>query len=109
MEFRPAGAGERPLLLVAEDELLAGMADVQRHAWRLVPPVIDALEEVIEEPPLELAPVAAVEERPVRVAVRLQPLLNRGRLHEPVEVASRMRSEERRVGKECRERVRTVE
>ena len=56
----------------------------------LVPAVVDALQEIIEEALLQVEAVAAVEERPVRIAVDLEPFLFRRRLGEAVEVAPRM-------------------
>ncbi len=56
----------------------------------LLPAVVDALQEVVEEALLQSQPIAAGEKRPVGIAVRLQPLLLRGRLDEAVEVAARM-------------------
>ena len=90
VEFRPLGAGQRPLVLHPQDELLAGMADVELHPRCLLPAVVDALQEIVEEALLQVQAVGAGEERPVRIAVGLEPLLLRGRLDEAVEVAPRV-------------------
>ena len=90
VELRPAGAGQRPLLLVAQHELLARVADVERHRRRLLPAVVEALQEVIEEALLQRRGRSRREQRPVRVAVDLEPLLLGRALGEAVEVAARM-------------------
>ena len=46
---RPLGARQRPFLLRARHELFAGMADVQQHLGLLVPAVLFAFEEVVED------------------------------------------------------------
>src|ERR1043166_8710627 len=90
VEARPAGALERPLVLVAQHELLAGMADLELDARLLGPAGILALEEVAEEAPLQPLAVAHVEIFPMRAAVRLEPLVARGGAHEALEVAARV-------------------
>src|SRR5258707_15770150 len=67
------------------------MAHLELHG-RLLWPVPLALEEGIEEPQLQLAPVVGVEMRPVLDAVRLEPLLLGRRAHEAFEVAARMQA-----------------
>src|SRR5687767_4460903 len=86
----PSGAGQGPLVLAAPFELLAGVTDVELDAWRAIESVVQALEQVIEEALLKVAPVRGVEVGPVSVAVRLEPLLGRRRLEEPVEVSPGM-------------------
>src|SRR5258708_36457175 len=86
----PPGARDRPFALVARDELV-DMAHLELHA-RLLRPVALALEEVVEEPELQLAPIVGVEVRPVLDAVRLEPLLLGRRAHEAFEVAARMQA-----------------
>src|SRR5437016_14338095 len=66
------------------------MADVQRDPRRLFPAVRHPLQEVIEELFLQRQAVAGREQRPVRVAVDLEPLLRRRRLGEAVEVPARV-------------------
>src|SRR5688572_4737974 len=67
------------------------MADVQLHAWLVLPAVADTLQKIVEEALLERDAIAAGEERPVRVAVRLEPLRRvLGRLGVAVEVTARM-------------------
>ena len=73
-----------------QHELLAGVADVELDARLRIPPVVDALQEVVEEALLEREAVGAGEERPVRVSVDLEPLLRGRGLREAVEVAARM-------------------
>jgi hypothetical protein len=88
---RPAGAGERPLVLVAEDEAFARVTDIELHARLPVPAVVDAPKKIIEETLLQLDAVAAREQRPMRVAVDFQPFRRAvGRLRETVEVAARV-------------------
>src|SRR4029078_12024208 len=58
-----------------QHELLAGMADIERHRRLLLPAGALALEEVAEEPHLQRLAVAAVALREVRIAVPLQPFL----------------------------------
>src|SRR5262249_30841695 len=90
VKARPAGALERPFVLVPHDELFAGMADLELDARLLRPAGVLALEEVAEEAPLQPLAVARVEVLPVRAAVGLEPLVTRGRLHEALEVAARV-------------------
>src|SRR6266571_3051611 len=92
VEMCPFRARERPLVFLARDELLAGMADVEQYAGLLVPAVVDALQEAIEEALLQLHPVVGVEGRPVRAAVDFEPFLSGSRAHEAFEVAARMQS-----------------
>ena len=91
MELGPLGARERPLALRALHEPVE-VAHLQQHARLLVPAVLLAVQEVVEEPQLQLAAVVGVEVRPVLDPVRLQPLLLGGGAHEALEVAARMQA-----------------
>ncbi|MNC84840.1 hypothetical protein D3C83_04080 [compost metagenome] len=99
MELRPLRALERPLVLVALDEFLAGVAHLQRDARLPVPAVLPALEKIIEKALLQLHAVIGVERRPVRAAVRLQPLLLRRGARVALEIAARMQALPAPVGR----------
>ena len=88
MELRPLRAGERPLVLVPLDEFFAGMPDLQHDTRLPVPAVLLALQEIIEEAPLQRHPPIGVERRPMRAAVHLEPFLTGGGSREPLEVAA---------------------
>ena len=96
--FGPARARERPFVLGAQHEPLAGMADVERHARLLLPAGVLALEEVSEEAPLQRLAVAAVEMREVGVAVHLQPFLPRAGAQPAFEIAARVQAHAAPVG-----------
>ena len=63
------------------------MAHIQPDARRLVPAVVDALEEVVEELLLQADAVVGVKVRPVLQAVQLEPFLPGGGLDESLDVA----------------------
>jgi hypothetical protein len=75
MQSGPLRAGERPFVLRALRELLAGAADVEQHRRLPVPAGVLALEEMSEEALLQADTVIGVEMREMGVAVHLQPLL----------------------------------
>src|SRR5215475_3887760 len=66
------------------------MTDVELHPRLLVPAVLLALEEMTEEPLLQVDAVIRVVVCPVLDAVHLEPLLLRCRLEEALEIAARM-------------------
>ncbi len=66
------------------------MADLQLDVRLLVPAVLLAVQEMVEEPQLQLAAVVGVEMRPVLDAVHFQPLVLGGGPHEALEIAARM-------------------
>src|ERR1035441_8080565 len=102
MELGPLRARQRPSVLMADDEFLARMTDIELYARLLVPAVLLALEEVAEKLPLQSDAVVGVVVRPMLDAVHFEPFLFRRRAEEAFEIAARVqRSEERRVGKEC--------
>src|SRR6185369_6465585 len=88
VEARPICARERPLVLLALDEAI-DVPHLELDAGSAFP-VSLALEEMIEEAKLKLAPIIGVEVRPVLDAVDLEPLLFRRGAHEALEVAARM-------------------
>src|SRR6185295_17025715 len=90
--FRPLRARERPFVLGAQHEFLAGMADIERHARLLVPARVLALEEVSEKPFLQRLAIGAVEMREVRVAVHFEPFLFRAGAQPTFEIAARVQA-----------------
>src|SRR5580704_10199301 len=86
---RPFGALERPFALRALDEAI-DMAHLQLHRRLLVPAVVLAVQEMVEEAQLQLPAVVGVEMRPMLDAVRLEPFVLRGGADEPFEIAARM-------------------
>src|SRR6185436_11246937 len=72
VEARPICARERPLVLLALDEAI-DVPHLELDAGSAFP-VSLALEEMIEEAKLKLAPIIGVEVRPVLDAVDLEPL-----------------------------------
>ena len=68
------------------------MPHVEQHARLPVPAVLLALQEVIEELELQLAPVVGVERRPVRAAVHFQPFIPGRRTDKALEVAARVQA-----------------
>src|SRR5262245_66382827 len=88
MEFRPLRARERPLVLGAFDEALAGMANLQHHLRLAVPAVLLALQEIAEALLPHLHAVVGVEVSPLRVAVHLAPLLFAPRVEVPIDAAA---------------------
>ncbi len=57
VQLGPLRARQRPFVLGALYELLAGMAHVEQHLGLLVPAVVEAFEEVIEELLLQVVAV----------------------------------------------------
>src|SRR5581483_153464 len=92
VETLPARARERPLALGARHEALARVPDLEQHRRLLVPAVLLALQEAVEEAELKLPPVVGVEVRPVLAPVYLEPLLRRAGAHERLEVAPRVQA-----------------
>src|SRR5437867_10389080 len=89
---RPLRARDRPLVLGAQGEALAGAADVQRHSWLLRPAGVFAFEKMAKKPFLQPDAVVAVEMGEVRIAVHLEPLLLRAGAQEAFEVAARVQA-----------------
>jgi hypothetical protein len=89
IELRPLGALERPFVLSALHELV-DVTHLQLHARLPVEAVVLAVQEMIEEPQLQLASVIRVEMGPVLDAVHLEPFVLGGRAHEAFEIAARM-------------------
>src|SRR6185503_9265249 len=96
--FGPACAGERPFVFGAQYELLARMADVERHPRLLIPAGVLALEEMAEEAFLQLLAVTAVEVREMCVAMRFQPFLRRAGAHKALEITARVQPHAAPVG-----------
>ncbi len=92
IELGPLRARQRPFVLVALDEFLARMTDLEQHLRLLAPAGILALEEMTEEPLLQVDPVVRVEMRPVLDAVHFEPFLLGGGAHEALEIAARMQA-----------------
>src|SRR6266849_7926877 len=92
MKFRPLGALERPFVLGAGNESLARMADLEQDLRLLVPAIVLAVQEMVEEPQLLLAAVIRVEMRPVLAAMDFEPFLPRCGLHEAFEIPARMKT-----------------
>ena len=90
MELGPLRARDRPIVLMADDEFLARMTDVELHARLLVPAVLLALEEVAEELLLQVDAVVGVIVRPMLDAVHFEPFLFRRRAEEALEIAARV-------------------
>src|SRR5450759_4948800 len=90
MELGPLGARQRPTVLMADNEFLARMTDVELHARLLVPAVLLALEEVAEELLLQPDAVVGVIMRPMLDAVHFKPFLFRCRPEEAFEIAARV-------------------
>src|SRR5262249_58282512 len=90
VEHGPLGARDRPVLLVADDELLPGMADVELHARLPVPAVLLSLEEEVEEALLQVDAIVGIVVRPMLYAVNLEPFLLRGGTEEALVIAARM-------------------
>src|SRR3954462_3335993 len=92
IKARPLRAGERPFVLVAQDELLPRVAHLELHARLPVPAVALPLQEIAEEALLQFDAVVRIERRPVRPAVDFQPLVVGGGAHETFEVAARVQA-----------------
>jgi hypothetical protein len=80
VKLGPLRARDRPVVLVANDEPLAGMTDVELHPRLLVPSVLLALEKVAEEPLLKVDVVVRIVVRPMLDPVHLEPLLKPSKL-----------------------------
>jgi hypothetical protein len=115
IELRPFRALERPLVLGALHEFV-DVSHLQEHARLPAETVVLAVQEMIEEAQLKLAPIIRVEMRPVLDPVHLEPLLLTGRAHETLEIAAGMqalaapigRRQERRPDSRPNRRARTV-
>src|SRR6186997_2373395 len=90
--FCPLRARERPFVLRPQDEFLARMTDVERHARLLVPAGILTFQEVAKEFFLQSLAVAAVEVREVRVAMHFEPFLLRAGTQPALEIAARVQA-----------------
>src|SRR5207249_1721157 len=99
VHLRPLRACERPFVLGAQRETLAGMPDVERDAGLLIPAGVRTLQKAAEEALLQSHAVVAVEVREVRVAVHLEPLLLRAGGEEAFVVAARMQALPAPVGR----------
>ena len=86
---RPLGAIDRPFALHAFDETV-DVTHLKLDRRLLVPAVLLAVQEIIEEAQLQIAAVVRVEMRPVLDAVHLEPFALRGCAHEAFEIAARM-------------------
>src|SRR6185369_12183336 len=75
-----------------QHELLAGMADIERHRRLLLPAGTLALEKVAEEPLLQRLAIVAVEMREVGIAVHLQPFLPGAGASPAFEIAAGMQT-----------------
>ncbi len=84
VKFGPAGARQRPLVLVPLDEFLPRMTHLQQHFRLLGPAGVLALEEMVEEFLLQADAVVRVEVRPMLDTVALEPFLL------PLKIAARM-------------------
>ena len=98
IELGPLRARQRPFVLGARHEFLAGMADVEQHLGLLVPAVVDAFQEMVEELALQVLAVLGVEQREVGVAVHLQPFLLGAGAQVAFEIAAWMQSHAAPVG-----------
>ena len=76
-------------MLGALDEAV-DVTDLQLHRRLLVPAVLLAVQEMVEEAQLQFAAVIGVEMRPVLDAVDFEPFVLRRRAHETFEIAARM-------------------
>ena len=74
------------------------MADLQHHLRPLLPAVVDAFEETVEELALQILTILRIEQREVRVAVHLQPFLLGAGAQEALEVAARMQAHAAPIG-----------
>src|SRR5690349_10538383 len=92
VEFRPLRALERPFVFRALDEFFPRMTHLQQHLWPLVPAIVLAVQEVIEERELLLAAVVGIEMGPMLDAVRLEPLLPRRGARKTFEIAAWMQA-----------------
>src|SRR3954462_5599257 len=90
MEFRPLRARNRPGLLLAKNEALAGMAHVQLNAGLPLPAVLLSFQEIAEKALLQIHAIVRVIMGPVLDAVPLEPLLLRRGPEEALEIAARM-------------------
>src|SRR5262249_117537 len=89
VELRPFRALGRPLGLGALDEPV-DVTHLQEDAGLLVPAVLLAVQEIVEEFQLQRAPVVGVEMGPVLDAVDLEPFVLGGGAHEAFEIAARV-------------------
>jgi hypothetical protein len=89
IELRPFGALERPFVLGTLHELV-DVAHLQQHARLPVEAVVLAVQEMVEEAQLQLAPIVGIEVGPVLDAVHFEPFVLRARAHEAFEIAARM-------------------
>src|SRR5262245_27016708 len=90
MEFGPLRVRERPVIFVADDELLARVPNIELHARLLVPAVALAFQEIAEELLLQTDSVVCVVMRPMLDAVHLEPFVFRRRPVKALEIAARM-------------------
>ena len=86
---RPFGALERPFVLGALDEAV-DVAHLQLHRRLLVPAIVLAVQEMIEEAQLQVPAVVGIKMRPVLDAVRFEPLVLRRGADKTFEIAARM-------------------
>src|SRR6266581_2236098 len=83
---------KRPIRRGANVAHLAGSTYGEPNAWRRLPPIRLALQEVVEEATLRLTRLGRVEALPFATAVGVEPLLGRGDLLEALERASGMQA-----------------
>src|SRR2546421_6346105 len=87
--------GKRPIRRGANVAHIAGLPHCQPNAWRRLPSIRLALQEVVEEATLHLTRLGRVEALPFATAVGVEPLLGRGY---PLEALKRASSMEAMVG-----------
>src|SRR5215472_3929654 len=75
--------------------------NLELHRRLLAPTVLLAVQEVIEEPQLQITAVIRVKMRPMLDAVRFQPFLLGGSTHEAFEIAARVQALAAPIG--CRQ------
>src|SRR5437588_7338126 len=83
---------KRPIRRGANIAHLAGSPHGQPNAWRRLPPIRLALQEVVEEATLHLTCLRRVEALPFAAAVGVEPLLGRGYPLEALKRASGMQA-----------------
>ena len=89
IELRPLGAFERPFAFGPLDEAV-DMTHLKPHRRLLVPTVLLAVQEVIEETQLQFASIVGVKVRPMLDAVRFEPFLFGRGADKTFEIAARM-------------------
>src|SRR3546814_5525730 len=91
MQQGPHGAGQRPFLLVAESAAFR-TADEQAYPAFVLPAVLLALEEMVEEALLPLHELGQVKALEMRSDMGLQPFLPRAGPQESFDIAAQMQT-----------------